>query len=51
MILKELKKRIKLFKRTIKHPTDIGISEHNLFTFPEMPGKEGAGTEMVSITI
>lgn len=46
-----MKKKIKLFKRTVKHTTDIGISEHNLFTFPEMSGKEGAGTEMVSITI
>lgn len=50
-MLKGLNKRIKLFKRTVKHPTDIGISEHNLFTFPEMPGKEEAGAEMAKVTI
>lgn len=33
--------------KTVKHPADIGINEHNLFTFPEMPGKERAGAEMV----
>ena len=45
--IKGIEKRIKLFKRTVKHPADIGINDHNLFTFPEMPGKERAGAKMV----
>lgn len=45
MILKKLNK---LFKRAIKHPTYIGVSKLNLFTFPAMLGKEGAGVETAS---